>query len=83
MWTLETFLEIHLNNSLVEKIPISSLLTDNDSTILSKDLLIKTELGWKSEHYALMYPVFIPFHIDDISIIIKKQHKYKVLSSIR
>jgi hypothetical protein len=79
MWAVETFLEIHITNSLIKKIPLSSSLTDNDSTILSEDLVIKTNLGWKNKHYALIYPIFVPFVIEDIYTIIKKQHKYKIL----
>jgi hypothetical protein len=82
MWTVHTFLEVYLNNSSIKKIPITSLLIDNNLTIVSEDLVIKNELGWKNERYALIYPLFIPFHSDDIRIIIKKQHKYKVLSNI-
>jgi hypothetical protein len=80
MWAVESFLEVRLNNSLIKKIPLSSSLTVNESTILSEDLVIKTNLGWKYKHYALIYPVFVPFDIEDIHTIIKKQHKYKVLS---
>jgi hypothetical protein len=77
MWSVETFLEVHIND-YIKKIPITSSLTDNDSIILYKDLVIKTELGWTKESYSILYPMFIPFDLKDISSIIKKQHKYKV-----
>jgi hypothetical protein len=81
MWAVESFFEIYLNpkesykNSFVEKIPIMSFLTDDDSFILSDDRIIKSYTGWSVSHNSLIYQLLIPYSIYSC-IIIKKQHKY-------
>jgi hypothetical protein len=83
MWNIETFYEICISlnsQSVIKKIPISSILTDIDSTLIYTDIVIKTDNFWINDRHALICSFLIPYNINDISSIIKKKIKYQVLT---